>query len=80
MEVEFSVEKFLKDVRTAQEKYHAVIVAVSEGIALDESELDDFQSGKSDNFGHKYLAGVGKALEKSLHASLAVRFAQSSLT
>ncbi len=63
-EVEFSVQKFLNDVREAQKKYHAVIVAVSEGITLDESEIDDFQSGKSDNFGHKYLAGVGKALEK----------------
>ncbi len=63
-EVPFSVGKFLNDVREAQKKYHAVIVAVSEGICLDESEIEDFQSGKSDNFGHKYLAGVGKALEK----------------
>ncbi len=63
-EVPFSVEKFLKDVREAQEKYYAVVIAVSEGITLDPAEIDDFQSGKSDNFGHKYLAGVGKALEK----------------
>ncbi|MBQ3547886.1 MAG: 6-phosphofructokinase [Clostridia bacterium] len=63
-EVPFSVEKFLKDVREAQEKYYAVVIAVSEGITLDPAEINDFQSGKSDNFGHKYLAGVGKALEK----------------
>ena len=25
---------------------------------------EEFQSGKNDSFGHKYLAGVGKALEK----------------
>ena len=60
-EVPFSVKKFIEDVKAAQEKYYAVIVAVSEGISLD---ADDFQSGKVDNFGHKYLSGVGKALEK----------------
>ncbi len=60
-EVPFSVKKFLSDVREAQQKHYAVIVAVSEGISLD---ADDFQSGKVDNFGHKYLSGIGKALEK----------------
>ena len=60
-EVPFSVKKFLNDVREAQQKHYAVIVAVSEGVSLD---ADDFQSGKVDNFGHKYLSGVGKALEK----------------
>ncbi len=60
-EVPFSVKKFIEDVKAAQKKYYAVIVAVSEGISLD---ADDFQSGKVDNFGHKYLSGVGKALEK----------------
>jgi len=60
-EVPFSVKKFIEDVKAAQEKYYAVIVAVSEGISLD---ADGFQSGKVDNFGHKYLSGVGKALEK----------------
>ena len=61
----FSIKKFLEDVRVAQKSYHAVIVAVSEGIELDWAEIgEDFQSGKTDTFGHKYLAGVGKALEK----------------
>lgn len=61
----FSINRFLEDVRAAQEKYHAVIVAVSEGIELNMEEIgEEFQSGKTDNFGHKYLAGVGKALEK----------------
>ena len=61
----FSIKKFLADVREAQKTYHAVIVAVSEGVELDWAEIgEDFQSGKTDNFGHKYLAGVGKALEK----------------
>lgn len=61
----FSVKKFLEDVKKAQEKYYAVIVAVSEGVNLDPEDVgEEFQSGNSDIFGHKYLAGVGKALEK----------------
>ena len=61
----FSVKQFLEDVRKAQEKYYAVVVAVSEGISLDPKEIGrEFQSGKNDSFGHKYLAGVGKALEE----------------
>lgn len=70
-EVPFSVKKFIDDVKAAQEKYYAVIVAVSEGITLNADEIgDEFQSGKSDNFGHKYLAGVGKALEKVVSREL----------
>lgn len=61
----FSVKQFLDDVREALNKHYAVIVAVSEGISLDPDEVgEEFQSGKNDSFGHKYLAGVGKALEK----------------
>ena len=61
-ESEFSAKKFLDDVREVQKHHHAVIVAVSEGVELDTDE--NFQSGNVDNFGHKYLAGIGKALEK----------------
>ena len=61
----FSVKQFLEDVRKAKEKYYAVIVAVSEGITLNPEEIgEEYQSGAVDNFGHKYLSGVGKALEK----------------
>ena len=61
----FSVKQFLEDVRAALDKHYAVIIAVSEGISLNPDEVGaDFQSGKIDNFGHQYLAGVGKALEK----------------
>ncbi len=31
---------------------------------MSEEDIGQFQSGKVDNFGHKYLAGAGKALEK----------------
>ncbi len=69
-EVPFSVESFLSDVRTAQEKYYAVVVAVSEGITLNRNEIENFHSNPNDNFGHKYLAGVGKELEKIVSCEL----------
>lgn len=61
-EVSFSAERFIADVRAAQAYTRTVIVAVSEGVELE--GLDDFQSGKVDNFGHKYLSGIGKCLEE----------------
>ena len=64
-EREFSVKKFLDDIREAQKKHYAVIVAISEGVEPKFSEIgEDFQSGYVDNFGHKYLAGVSTALAK----------------
>lgn len=61
----FSVARFLADVRDAMKKHYAVVVAISEGISLDPAEISETeQSGKTDVFGHKYLAGVGKTLEK----------------
>ena len=57
-EGEFSPEKYLEDVRKAQIRYKAVIVAVSEGITA-----GGVTSEVVDAFGHKYLSGVGKWLE-----------------
>ncbi len=59
-ETKFNAEQFIADVRREQAKHKAVIIAVSEGIELDD---DEFRSGATDNFGHKYLSGVGKRLE-----------------
>lgn len=59
-EGEFTAEKFINDVKEKLEKHNSVIVAVSEGITLDDA---DFRSGKVDNFGHAYLSGIGKGLE-----------------
>ena len=67
-EVEFSVEAFLEDVKRAQQTHRTVIVAVSEGVEVDEAS--EFQSGKVDNFGHKYLSGVGKCLENIVSTRL----------
>lgn len=61
-EVNFSADRFIADVREAQKQTRTVIVAVSEGVELE--GLSDFQSGKVDNFGHKYLSGIGKCLEE----------------
>ncbi|MBE6852824.1 MAG: 6-phosphofructokinase [Ruminococcus sp.] len=58
-EVKFSLDNFLRDVRQELSKHKAVIVAVSEGIEVP----DGVQSGLVDNFGHKYLSGIGKYLE-----------------
>jgi len=67
----FSVAKFIDDVREAMKKYYAVIVAVSEGVEISPDEIAETeQSGKTDVFGHKYLAGVGKTLEKVVSKEL----------
>ena len=67
----FSIKQFLEDIREQQKKHYAVIVAVSEGIGLDPAEVgEEFQSGKVDSFGHLYLSGVGKALEKIVSREL----------
>lgn len=71
-ESEFSIEKFLEDIRTAQQKYKAVIIAVSEGIKFDDEKYlaSGFSSELTDAFGHKYLSGVGKYLEKIVGANI----------
>lgn len=58
----FSLDAFLRDVRQEMAKHKAVIVAVSEGIEVPEG----VQSGVVDNFGHKYLSGIGKYLEEAV--------------
>ncbi|MBP1544567.1 MAG: 6-phosphofructokinase [Oscillospiraceae bacterium] len=63
-EGDFSPEKYLEDVKLAQLRYKAVIVAVSEGVTLDIKELEDDTDGKTDAFGHAMLGGIGKKLEK----------------
>ena len=65
-EAEFSLEKFMKDVRREMAKHKAVIVAVSEGIEVPEG----VQSGVVDNFGHKYLSGIGSYLERAVREEI----------
>ncbi len=56
----FSTDKFIEDVRRERAKHKALVIAVSEGIELDSG---NYRSGAVDNFGHKYLSGIGKQLE-----------------
>ena len=59
------MQKFLDDIRKAQKTHRSVIVAVSEGIEIPEDEAGgNFRSGATDNFGHRYLSGIGKCLEE----------------
>jgi len=65
-EAEFSLDKFLNDVRNQMAKHKAVVVAVSEGMEVP----DGVQSGVVDNFGHKYLSGIGKYLEEEVRRQI----------
>lgn len=62
----FNTESFLDDVRAALAKKPAVVIAVSEGVRFADGRYvgEGTQSGAADVFGHKYLAGTGKALEQ----------------
>lgn len=65
-ECDFTAAQFIEDVRKQMAKHRAVVVAVSEGVTVadGEEDLEDFQSGATDVFGHKYLSGIGKFLER----------------
>lgn len=71
-EVHFSTEKFLEDVKRIQSEHDAVIVAVSEGVRTEDGSFaaEEFQSQKSDAFGHQYLSGIGKCLENIVSKEL----------
>lgn len=71
-EADFSIERFLNDIREAQKKYRAVIIAVSEGIKCHGEKYlsTGFSSELTDVFGHKYLSGVGKYLENVTGANI----------
>ena len=67
-EVTFNYDEFFEDVKAALECHPNVVIAVSEGIRLPDGTLvgEDAQSGAVDAFGHKYLSGTGKVLEKAV--------------
>ena len=68
----FSEEAFLASVTKAFEKHPNVVVAVSEGLRTADGEYvgASAQSGVADAFGHKYLAGTGKYLERLVKEKL----------
>lgn len=71
-EVIFDYDKFYEDVSAALSDHPNVVIAVSEGIRLADGTLvgEDAQSGAVDSFGHKYLSGTGKVLEKAVKNKL----------
>ncbi len=60
-EGDFSPEKYLEDVKQAQLRYKAVIVAISEGLKFPQTEE---KITATDAFGHAMLGGIGKQLEE----------------
>ena len=70
-EHDFSVKRFLDDIREAQNKHYAVVIAISEGVSPNIDEIgEDFQTGYVDNFGHKYLSGIATALAKIVRTQI----------
>ena len=67
-ERDFSMEQFLEDVKGKLTKKPNVVVAVSEGLRFADGRYvgEGAQSGAVDIFGHRYLAGTGKALEMAV--------------
>ena len=65
-EVNFDNEKFISDVKKALERHPNVVIAVSEGIRYADGTYvgASAQSGAVDIFGHAYLAGTAKSLER----------------
>ena len=61
----FDMEKFFADIERAFEKHPNIVLAVSEGLRFADGSYvgEGTQSGSTDVFGHRYLAGTGKALE-----------------
>jgi len=61
-----TLERFFNDLRCQMAKHQAVVVAVSEGVEIKEAGSEQYQSGLTDNFGHKYLSGIGKFMEQAV--------------
>ncbi|MCG8500184.1 MAG: 6-phosphofructokinase [Firmicutes bacterium] len=70
-ELPFSVEQFIRDIRTVQKHKKNVIVAVSEGIKNECGKYicEAVNDTKTDMFGHATLGGTGKSLEHIVKAN-----------
>ncbi len=67
-ERDFDMNAFLSDVRGCLARHPNVVVAVSEGIRFADGGYVGAasQSGATDAFGHQYLAGAGRVLERAI--------------
>ena len=72
-EIPFSVEKFVEKVKKLQEKKSSIVIAVSEGVKLEDGryvcELSDDVRG-IDAFGHKALTGTARFLANTIAKTL----------
>lgn len=61
----FSLKNFFSDIECALARHPNVVVAVSEGVRFEDGRYvgESLQAGGKDEYGHSYLAGVGKLLE-----------------
>ncbi len=64
----FDMDAFFADIEKAFQRHPNVVVAVSEGLQFADGRYvgEGTQSTTTDVFGHKYLAGTGKALELAI--------------
>ena len=71
-EGKFTLDGFLNDVRNELSKRNIVIIAVSEGVDCDDESYKSggFLPGMTDAFGHKYVSGIGKFLEKTVKSEI----------
>ncbi len=68
----FDMDEFFADLKKILEEKSNVVVAVSEGLQFADGRFvgESTQGGAVDAFGHKYLAGTGKALELAVKEKL----------
>lgn len=81
-EVEFDVDKFVKQVEEALKKNNNIIAVISEGIHDKDGNLicEKFGGVQVDNFGHKYLDGTGGVLQKLVQDRISIKTRSVSLS
>ena len=72
-EAAFDKDKFIEDVKVAIEKYHNVVIAISEGIKDKDGTYITAGVAAEDKFGHSQLSGAGKALEYIIKDNIDVK-------
>ncbi len=71
----FNADEFFADLKAILAVKPNVVVAVSEGLQYANGKFvgESTQGGATDAFGHKYLAGTGKALELMIKDKLGIK-------
>lgn len=71
----FDMDEFFSDLKKILAEKPNVVVAVSEGLQFADGRFvgESTQGGAVDAFGHKYLAGTGKALELAIKDKLGIK-------